>query len=62
MPCGSDVIQRTDIKPAFSGHLLEPILQPANIFQAMDKQGKTLIMQIGRFTKVQCIRTVFSGR
>jgi RNA-directed DNA polymerase len=34
MPSGSDVIQRTDMKPAFSAHLLEPILQPANILQA----------------------------
>jgi RNA-directed DNA polymerase len=34
MPFGSDVIQRTDMKPAFSAHLLEPILQPSNILQA----------------------------
>jgi len=34
MPSGSDVTQRTDMKPAFSAHLLEPILQPANILQA----------------------------
>lgn len=34
MPSGSDVTQRTDTKPAFSAHLLEPILQPANILQA----------------------------
>ena len=34
MPSGTDVTQRTDMKPAFSAHLLEPILQPANILQA----------------------------
>ena len=34
MPSGSDVTQRTDMKPAFSAHLLEPIFQPANILQA----------------------------
>ncbi len=34
MPSGSDVTQRTDMKPVFSAHLLEPILQPANILQA----------------------------
>tara|TARA_R110000744_G_scaffold91275_5_gene177155 strand:- start:4333 stop:5622 length:1290 start_codon:yes stop_codon:yes gene_type:complete len=34
MPSGSDVTQRTDKQPAFSAHLLEPILQPSNILQA----------------------------
>ena len=34
MPSGSDVTQRTDKQPAFSAHLLEPILMPANILQA----------------------------
>jgi RNA-directed DNA polymerase len=34
MPSGSDMTQRTDMKPAYSAHLLEPILQPANILQA----------------------------
>lgn len=34
MPSGSDVAQRTDKQPAFSAHLLEPILQPSNILQA----------------------------
>lgn len=34
MPSGSDVTQRTDMKPTFSAHLLEPILMPANILQA----------------------------
>nr|WP_232788090.1 reverse transcriptase domain-containing protein [Paraglaciecola sp. MB-3u-78] len=33
MPSGSDVTQRTDKQPAFSAHLLEPILQPSNILQ-----------------------------
>lgn len=34
MPSGSDVTQRTDKQPAFSAHLLEPILQPSNILTA----------------------------
>ena len=34
MPSGSDVTQRTDKQPAFSAHLLEPILQPSNILAA----------------------------
>jgi RNA-directed DNA polymerase len=34
MPSGSDVTQRTDMKPAFSAHLLEPIFQSSNILQA----------------------------
>jgi RNA-directed DNA polymerase len=34
MPSGSDVIQRTDMKPAFSVYLLELILQSSNILQA----------------------------
>jgi RNA-directed DNA polymerase len=34
MPFGSDVIQRTDMKPAFSVYLLELILQSSNILQA----------------------------
>ena len=34
MPSGSDVIQRTDMKPAFSVYLLELILQSSNTLQA----------------------------
>jgi len=34
MPSGSDVTQRTDMKPAFSANLLESILQAANIAEA----------------------------
>ena len=34
MPSGSDVTQRTDMKPAFSVNLLESILQTSNIAEA----------------------------
>jgi RNA-directed DNA polymerase len=34
MPSGSDVTQRTDMKPAFSAHLLEQALQASNILGA----------------------------
>ena len=34
MPTGSDVTQRTDMKPAFSVDLLESILQTSNIAEA----------------------------
>lgn len=34
MPTGSDVTQRTDMKPAFSADLLETILQTSNIAEA----------------------------
>ena len=34
MPPGSDVTQRSTMKPVFNDNLLEPILQPSNILEA----------------------------
>ena len=41
MPSGSDVTQRTDMKPAFSVYLLELILQSSNILQAWKRVRAT---------------------